>query len=111
MSAPVVQWQTVASDPEGPSKFYRQLFGWTISTDNMLGYRAVSTGNAGTPGGIWPSPRGGPTFLQLYVAVDDVQAQVDEATALGARWSCLSRRFRTGTPWRFWPTRSGCPSA
>jgi len=41
MGGSVVQWQIVARDAEGEAAFYRKLFGWTVNTDNALGYRQV----------------------------------------------------------------------
>ncbi len=37
MSDPVVQWQIVATHPDELVKFYRELFGWTITTKNAMG--------------------------------------------------------------------------
>jgi predicted enzyme related to lactoylglutathione lyase len=84
MSAPVVQWQLVASNPDELVTFYRDLFGWQISTRNAMGYRQVTAGEAGINGGVWPSPPGGPSFVQLFVGVPDVESAVARATELGA---------------------------
>lgn len=84
MGAPVVQWQLVATNPDELAKFYRELFGWEISTKNTMGYRQVTTGDGGINGGVWPAPPGGHSFVQLFVGVPDVQSAVDRATELGA---------------------------
>lgn len=84
MSAPVVHWQMVATDPDAVAKFYRELFGWTISSKNAMGYREVTAGDGGIHGGVWPSPPDGHSFVQLFVGVPDVEAAVARATALGA---------------------------
>ena len=85
MSNPVVQWQIVAQDPEAVAQFYGKLFGWKSRTDNALGYRMVeSGGERGIDGGIWPSPPGAHTLLQLFVEVEDVDASIASATSLGA---------------------------
>jgi uncharacterized protein len=83
MTAPVLQWQMVSTDPERAAQFYRALCGWTIDTGNALGYRAVDTG--GTPGGIWPAPAGASSLVQLFIGVPDVEAASRQASALGAR--------------------------
>jgi uncharacterized protein len=83
MSAPVLQWQMVSSDPDRAAQFYRDFCGWTIDTRNALGYRSVDTG--GTPGGIWPAPPGASSLVQLFIGVPDVEAASRQATALGAR--------------------------
>lgn len=84
MSAPVVQWQVVASNPDELAKFYQDLFGWKVSSKNAMGYRQVITGEGGINGGVWPSPAGSPSFVQLFVGVPDVDSAVARATDLGA---------------------------
>ena len=85
MGNPVVQWQIVAKDPEALTRFYGSLFGWTIHTNNALGYREVDTQSPkGINGGVWPSPPEGHNLVQLFVEVDDVAAYVAKAAALGA---------------------------
>jgi uncharacterized protein len=83
MSNPVLQWQIVARDPDAVTAFYAKLFGWKVTKANALGYRQVDTGN-GIAGGVWPAPPDAPSFVQLFVGVDDVPAAVAEATRLGA---------------------------
>jgi len=80
---PVLQWQIVASDPEGTSSFYRELFGWTVTNANALGYRQIDTG-PGMSGGLWPAPPGTKGFVQLFVGVQDVEQAVADAMRLGA---------------------------
>jgi predicted enzyme related to lactoylglutathione lyase len=85
MGKPVTQFQIVAKDPDKAAKFYGELFGWTIDTNNALGYRVVKTGSEiGIQGGIWPSPPEGHAMVQLFVEVEDVKATVEQATQLGA---------------------------
>jgi predicted enzyme related to lactoylglutathione lyase len=85
MSDPVVQWQIVTTNPDAVAAFYRKLFGWTITTQNALGYREVETGGGGMSGGIWPSPPDGHSFVQLFVSVADVTASLEQALRLGAK--------------------------
>ena len=86
MGNPVMQWQIVAKDPEALTRFYASMFGWTIKTDNALGYREVDTRSPrGINGGVWPSPPEGHNLVQLFVEVDDVDAYLEKATKLGAQ--------------------------
>ena len=85
MGSPVVRWQIVAPDPDATLAFYRQLFGWTVSQANALGYREVAAGDGGIGGGVWPAPPQATPFVQLFVAVPDVEAHLQRATELGAR--------------------------
>jgi predicted enzyme related to lactoylglutathione lyase len=83
---PVVAWQIVATDPDAVAAFYRDLFGWTLAVDNALRYRELrSGGGTGIDGGVWPAPPGAPTFVQLLVEVEDIDAMVARAEAQGAR--------------------------
>jgi predicted enzyme related to lactoylglutathione lyase len=81
---PVREWQLISTDPEATARFYAQAFGWTIDRANPLGYRRVSTGDEGMPGGIWPAPATAHSFVQLFVAVADVDAAIHRAVELGA---------------------------
>jgi predicted enzyme related to lactoylglutathione lyase len=86
MGNPVVQFQILSKHPDETAKFYSTLFGWTVSANNPLGYRQISTGSgAGIQGGIWPAPPQAPNFVQLFVAVEDLQASVKKAEELGAK--------------------------
>ncbi|MEO8682557.1 MAG: VOC family protein [Vicinamibacterales bacterium] len=85
MGAPVLQWQLVATKPDELVKFYKELFGWTISATNAIGYRQVAAGEGGISGGIWPAPPDAHSFAQLFIGVPDVQASATQATNLGAR--------------------------
>jgi len=85
MSAPILEWQMVTTHPDQLARFYGDLFGWTIQTNNALGYRQVDTGESSLHGGLWPAPPNAHSFVQLFVGVPDVDASVSRATTLGAR--------------------------
>jgi predicted enzyme related to lactoylglutathione lyase len=86
MSYPVVEFQILSSKPDQTASFYSQLFGWTVNSANPMDYRRINTGSTeGIQGGIWPAPPEAGTFVQLFIAVQDVAATVHAATALGAR--------------------------
>jgi predicted enzyme related to lactoylglutathione lyase len=85
MKNPVVRWQVISPDPEQSSSFFGQLFGWQTDRGNALGYREVRAGDGGIHGGIWPAPDGVKPFVQLYVKVDDIDACLETALALGAK--------------------------
>jgi uncharacterized protein len=86
MANPVMKFQILSKTPDETARFYSTLFGWTVSADNRLGYREISTGSsAGIQGGIWPAPPQAPNFVQLFIAVQDVRAAVKNAEELGAK--------------------------
>lgn len=84
MNYPVVRWQIISPKPDASVSFYRQLFGWSVNQDNALGYREVKAGDGGIDGGVWPGPPAERPFVQLFVAVSDVDACIASATKLGA---------------------------
>ncbi len=84
MGQPVIQWQIVTPAPDALARFYGALFGWDIKANNQLGYQMVDTASErGIPGGIWPAPEAAPTFVQLFVEVDNVAATVARTVELG----------------------------
>lgn len=84
MGSPVVRWQLVTPRPDEAGRFYGEVFGWRVDRDNALGAREVSTGSAlGIGGGIWPAPPEAPSFVQLFVQVDDVEATLERVTSRG----------------------------
>ena len=85
MSAPILEWQVVTTNPDQLASFYGDLFGWKTSANNALGYRQVDTGAGSIRGGMWPSPPNGHSFVQLFIGVPDVEQSVARAVALGAR--------------------------
>ncbi|MBL8878234.1 MAG: VOC family protein [Phycisphaerales bacterium] len=86
MGNPVIHWQIVSRKPDELVSFYTKLFGWTVSANNALGYRMLSTGaGRGIDGGVWPAPPEAHAFVQLHVEVSDIADYVARATELGAR--------------------------
>lgn len=84
MGAPVIRWQVLSPKPDVVAQFYGRVFGWTESRDNALGYRAVDTGSSlGIQGGIWPAPPEAPSFVQLFVEVEDIDAAISSVIANG----------------------------
>jgi uncharacterized protein len=86
MPNPVVSWQIISRDPNATTDFYTKLFGWRASQNNALGYREITTGAGGIDGGVWPAPpQLERPFVQLFIEVDDVDAYIGKAHALGAK--------------------------
>lgn len=81
-----MQWQIVTTEPDRLAEFYGKLCGWKIHVDHAMGYRTVDTGAPrGINGGIWPAPLQAHSFTQLFIEVDDIDAMVEKAGALGAK--------------------------
>jgi predicted enzyme related to lactoylglutathione lyase len=84
MGNPVVRFEIGASDHHSLVRFYGELFGWDLQTVSE-GYTVVDTrGGTGVIGGIGRSNTGEP-WATFYVEVDDLQASLDRAEALGGR--------------------------
>ncbi len=84
MADPVVRWQMISPRPDDVAQFYGEVFGWTVSRANALGYRQFDGGGS-CPGGVWPAPPAAPTFVQLIVQVADVDAAVAAVVARGGQ--------------------------
>jgi predicted enzyme related to lactoylglutathione lyase len=97
MGHPVTHWQIVARNPDRIAEFYTKLFSWEMQVDNALGYRMIDTASErGIPGGIWPAPADAPSFVQLFVEVDDVRRYVRDATSLGAKVIVAAQKLPDG---------------
>lgn len=81
MSSPVVHWEIGAHDLERLSEFYRELFGWE-SAGFDADYRVVNP-PGGLGGGLMRCPADMPTYVTVYVAVDDLDAALRRAGDLG----------------------------
>ena len=83
-------WSELSTaDPEAASKFYSQLFGWTVQTMDMgTGpYHVVKVGDTSI-GGIMAKPPGAegmPSMWGCYVTVDDVDKTAERCQALGGK--------------------------
>jgi uncharacterized protein len=89
MGRPVVHFEVMGSDTQRLSRYYSELFGWEINTDNPMNYgivdRAANLGpdGIGIGGGIGAAPEGYDGHVTFYVGVDDVEAALAQAERLG----------------------------
>jgi len=86
MGAAVVHWEVRARDSERLKKFYGDLFGWAIDSNNPMKYGMVDTGlKQGINGGIGG---GDPHFaagVTIYVQVEDPQAYLTRIESMGGK--------------------------
>ena len=89
MGQPIVHWEIAAKDAKPLSDFYGNLFEWKIEANAMpdgTEYNMVDTDSeAGIGGGIFQTTDEMPTYVTIYVQVDDLQAYLDKAEALGGK--------------------------
>jgi predicted enzyme related to lactoylglutathione lyase len=86
MGAPVIHFEIMGGTGNQLEKFYGELFGWKIDSNNPMKYGMVDTG--GGPGGInggVGANQGGGNRVSVYAQVDDLQATLDKAEKLGGK--------------------------
>jgi predicted enzyme related to lactoylglutathione lyase len=90
MGQPVVHFEVIGKDGDKLQKYYSELFGWEIDSNNEMNYGMVSRdsnpaadGNLGIGGGIAGGPPGYGGHVTFYVAVPDVEAALQKAESLG----------------------------
>jgi predicted enzyme related to lactoylglutathione lyase len=85
MGAPVVHFEIMGGNGNELEKFYSELFGWKILSDNPMRYGVVDTGSAsGIRGGVGPNMGPG-NHITVYAQVTDLQATLDRAEKLGGK--------------------------
>ena len=96
MAHPVVHFEIGCTDRARTEHFFGELFGW-----NIQGNGPASTIDAGSPQGIpghitslGHEPQ---HYTMFYVEVEDVQAYLDKATALGGKTLVPPVKIPTGT--------------
>jgi predicted enzyme related to lactoylglutathione lyase len=83
---PVTHFEINAQDAPATQKFYKDLFGWGIDTNNPQSYGMIDTNTKGTGinGGIGAS-QDGRSFVTFYVETDDPGSLLAKAERLGGR--------------------------
>lgn len=84
MANPVVHFEVTGKDGDALVGFYRDLFGWKTQSMPEMGYNMVEKEEGGIGGGIGTA-QGGSGLVTFYVSVDDLQATLDKAVALGGK--------------------------
>jgi predicted enzyme related to lactoylglutathione lyase len=82
MSHPVVHWEVGTSDAAATREFFAKAFGWTM-TDAGPEYTLVVPADGGLGGGIMQTRAGMPSYVTIYIQVDDLDAKLAEIAALG----------------------------
>ena len=93
----VIHFEIVGKDGPALQKFYSDLFGWKLNTDNPGGYGMSDPAETGVVVGIGDSHDGGAGHVTGYVTVPDVDAALARVTELGGK--VLMPKFNQGR-WR-----------
>ena len=85
MAAKVIHFEVVGKDGVALQEFYRDVFGWTLDTNNPGGYGTVASSETGLGGGIGATPDGSAGHVTFYVQTDDPKATLQEVERLGGK--------------------------
>lgn len=88
MPNPIVHFEIMGKDGKKLQKFYAQLFGWTIDSNNPMNYGLTKTkvGETGIDGGIGQVDQNMPhPYITCYAAVKDIKASLDTVVQLGGQ--------------------------
>ena len=86
MGAPIVRFEIIGGKSHELEKFYGELFGWKIDSNNPMKYGIVDTGGGpgGINGGVGPN-KDGSKRVSIYAQVNDLQATLDRVEKLGGK--------------------------
>lgn len=82
MGNPVCHFEIGCRDLSRASKFYAKMFDWQINTQESAAWIRTGTEIGGHLNQLGHEPR---NYVTFYIAVDDVQAYLDRAVALGGK--------------------------
>ena len=83
MGKPVVHFEIGCRDSAKTQTFYSKLFDWDITQAGPAA--VINTGGEGINGHITALGHEPHNYVTVYVQVDDLQAYLDKATALGGK--------------------------
>jgi predicted enzyme related to lactoylglutathione lyase len=81
----VVHWEVQARDLPRQQRFFGELFGWKIDTNNPMSYGMVSGAGKDTIGGGIGPAMDSSSRVTFYVQVPDIDALLAKANGLGAK--------------------------
>ena len=79
----VIHLEIVGRDKVALQRYYAELFGWRINTDNPGGYGMTDPAQTGIVVGVGATPDGSAGHVTGYVRVGDIDTAVARATELG----------------------------
>ena len=83
MANRVYHVEVLGRDAPRLQKYFTDLFGWKVDTNNPGGYGMWDPAETGIAGGVGAAPEGSPGHVTFYVGVPDVDAALARAQELG----------------------------
>ncbi len=85
MANQVTHWEIMGADGAGLKDFYAGLFDWNLeAVPGFDEYYTVSGDEVGGSGGaVGKGPETGPTYLMIYLGVDDINETLAKVEAAG----------------------------
>ena len=84
MATEVIHVEVTGNDAPALQRFYAEVFGWDIDTNNPGGYGMHRGGN-GVTSGIGAAGNGQPAGVTFYVDADDAEATLRRVEAAGGK--------------------------
>src|SRR5262249_3694323 len=82
---PILHWEITGGKGNELEKFYSDLFGWKIDSNNPMNYGMVDTAaGSGINGGVSPS-EDGKGRVSVYAMVEDLAATLAQVEKLGGK--------------------------
>jgi uncharacterized protein len=81
--AKIIHLEVVGKDGAALQRFYSDLFGWKLDTNNPGGYGMTDPAQTGLVVGIGSTPDGSSGHVTGYVRVADIDATIAKAAELG----------------------------
>jgi hypothetical protein len=85
MASQVVHVEVVGRDGLGLQRFYGDVFGWKLDTNNPGGYGMLRGDASGITGGIGATPDGSAGHVTFYVHTDDPSGTLGKVEKSGGR--------------------------
>jgi predicted enzyme related to lactoylglutathione lyase len=79
----VIHFEIAGRDQVALQRYYGDLFGWRLNTDNPGGYGMTDPSQTGIVVGVGATPDGSAGHVTGYVRVGDIDATVARVTKLG----------------------------
>ena len=89
MGRPVVHFEIIGKDAQKLQRYYADLFGWEIDSNNEMSYGIVqregnvNSDGVGIGGGVGKGPEGYAGHVTFYIEVPDVEEALAHAESLG----------------------------